>query len=72
MTLARNEDKRFVMAEQQSGFVSGYGVLVDRKTGVNYLVVNGSNGMSGVTPLLDKDGKVVVSTASELMELQYK
>ncbi len=70
--MARNEDKRFVMAEQQNSFMNSYGVLVDRKTGVNYLIISGGNGMAGITPLLDKDGKVIVSTASELLELQYK
>lgn len=70
--MARNEDKRFVFSEQQNSFMNSFSVLVDRRTGVNYLVISGGNGLSGVTPLLDKDGKVMVSTASELMELQYK
>ncbi len=70
--MARNEDKRFVMAEQQNSFMNSYSILVDRKTGVNYLIISGGNGMAGITPLLDKDGKVIVSTASELLELQYK
>ena len=70
--MARNEDKRFVMAEQQNSFMNSYSILVDRKTGVNYLIISGGNVMAGITPLLDKDGKVIVSTASELLELQYK
>lgn len=34
-------------------------IIVDRETGVHYLVGSGL-GVSGMTPLLDKDGKVVV------------
>jgi len=32
-------------------------IIVDRKTGVNYLFVRGG----GVTPLLDADGKLVIT-----------
>ena len=35
-------------------------VLVDKETGVNYLYAAGSYG-GGVTPLLDKDGKPVIT-----------
>lgn len=35
-------------------------ILVDRQTGVHY-VVSTFLGSGGMTPLLDKDGKVVVS-----------
>ena len=34
-------------------------VLVDKKTGVNYLLAQGPNGC-GLTPLLDSKGNVVV------------
>ncbi|MDX5981526.1 DUF6440 family protein [Exiguobacterium profundum] len=34
-------------------------IVVDLYTGVNYLMTSGI-GLSGMTPLLDKDGKVVV------------
>ena len=37
-------------------FDSGFTVFVDRLTGVNYLCA-----CNGITPLLDQDGKVVVS-----------
>ena len=35
-------------------------VLVDRETGVNYLLAKDGYG-AGLTPLLDKDGKPVVT-----------
>ena len=35
-------------------------VIVDKETGVNYLFVVRGYG-AGLTPLLDKDGKVVVT-----------
>lgn len=35
-------------------------VLVDLKTGVNYLSIQSGSGI-GITPLLDKDGKPVIT-----------
>lgn len=53
------KQKRFVIKEEQSlGFEAIY-VLVDNETGVNYLMTVGT-GQSGVTPLLDSDGKVII------------
>lgn len=34
-------------------------IIVDTETGVNYLVTSGI-GVSGMSPLLDKDGNVVI------------
>ncbi|WP_215085441.1 DUF6440 family protein [Exiguobacterium sp. s78] len=36
-------------------------IIVDTQTGVNYLITSGL-GLSGMTPLLDKEGKVVIDT----------
>ena len=55
-------DKRFdIVYEEGSSLASCQRiVLVDRETGVNYLFVHmGSAG--GLTPLLDSDGKPVVT-----------
>ena len=42
------------------GVLSGMEIWVDKETGVNYICyVNGSAG--GMTPLLDREGKPVVS-----------
>lgn len=65
------KEKRFVFLLQEDGFATANRILVDTKTGVNYLVVVHGEG-TGVTPLLDANGKVVVSTRDELDELQYK
>lgn len=48
-----NKEKRFDVVYTQGTMLN---VLVDRATGVNYLFYNG-----GLTPVLDSDGKVVVS-----------
>lgn len=51
--------KRFEVSESE-GFVEYYRVIVDNKTGVNYLYV--SNGTSGgLTVLLDSDGKPIIT-----------
>ena len=58
----KNKNKRFINAYSQGGGLSGPStyILVDRETGINYLyAVAGYSG--GMTPLLDKDGKPVVT-----------
>ena len=42
-------------------------ILVDAATGVNYLYVSGGSG-GGVTPLLDREGKVVVTPVSHTVK----
>lgn len=52
-------DKRFEILSLQGNFES-YRVIVDKKTGVNYLYVsNGSSG--GLTVLLDSQGKPIIT-----------
>jgi hypothetical protein len=41
--------------------VDAFGIVVDKETGINYLLYSGPRG-EGVTPLLDKDGKPVVTS----------
>ena len=43
------------------GFSNVMEIWVDRKTGVNYLF-HGSGYAGGLTPLLDRDGKPVVTS----------
>ena len=51
--------KRFEKVYSQ-GSIDGYEVIVDKKTGVNYIFhFNGYAG--GMTVLLDRDGKPVIS-----------
>ncbi len=56
------KDERFVkMLDEGSGFSWQRTIWVDRETGVNYLLVASGNG-GGLTVLLDRDGKPVVSS----------
>ncbi len=68
----KKQDKRFaVLYEESIGLATGCTVLVDKTTGVNYLLTVCGNG-TGLTPLLNADGQVIISTRDELDELQYK
>ena len=56
-------DNRFVQIySQKSLWGPTMTVLVDRKTGVNYLFAQNGNQAGAITPLLDRDGKPVVSS----------
>ena len=62
------KEKRFIKVYSDGGGFSGPAtyVLVDKKTGVNYLYVSGGYG-GGVTPLLNRDGTpVITSVPAEL------
>lgn len=54
-----NYDDRFEVIYEQ-GKLTVYKILRDKETGVNYFYHAAGYGMA-VTPLLDKDGKVVVT-----------
>ena len=56
------KEARFIKVYSHGGGFSGPApyILVDRKTGVNYLYAAGSYG-GGITPLLNRDGTVVVT-----------
>lgn len=51
---------RFEVTYEQNQFTEGYKIIVDKQTGVNYLVSYFGNG-SGVAPLLGADGKPVIT-----------
>lgn len=53
------EDKRFKKVYSQ-GFMSGTEIRVDKNTGVNYVFHYYGNA-GGLTPLLDRDGRPVIS-----------
>ncbi|HAT84375.1 MAG TPA: hypothetical protein DEF02_00630 [Clostridiales bacterium] len=59
-------EKRFEQTSSDSVSLIGpnCSVIVDRQTGVNYLVAYSSYGL-GITPLLDSDGKPVVTKTEE-------
>jgi len=56
------KEKRFVKTYTQGGFADNcMQIWVDRKTGVNYLY-SASGYSGGLTVLLDRDGKPVISS----------
>ena len=54
-----SKDNRFIKIYSQGG--GAVKIFVDRETGVNYLFCQ-SGYAGGLTPLLDKDGKPVITT----------
>ena len=50
--------KRFAVKYRESQFVSTIEIMVDRETGVNYLMITQGEGFS-ITPLLDANGQIV-------------
>lgn len=58
------KNKRFLVKEQQSGFMFGSYILIDKETGVNYLYVQ-SGYSGGLTVMLDAFGKPIVTPVTE-------
>lgn len=58
--MAKTED-RFVKTYTQSKFAESIEIWVDMKTGVNYMY-RASGYSGGLCPLLDRDGKPVITT----------
>ena len=57
------KDNRFEVVYKEGSQISDEGqrqILIDKQTGVNYLVWK-SGYAGGITPLLDSEGKAVVS-----------
>ena len=54
-------DKRFEFQQsERNSFMTDAIVIVDNKTGVNYLFVRSGYG-AGLTPLIDAEGKPIVT-----------
>lgn len=59
--MAKTDSERFVRTVKEgSDWTTKREVWIDRETGVNYLWVS-SGYAGGLTPLLDRDGKPIVS-----------
>ena len=56
-------EKRFVQIYSQ-GISNVREVIVDTETGVNYLLASNATGGCGMTVLVDKDGKPIVTPVS--------
>ncbi len=63
------KENRFIKSESYSGGFTGPAtyVLVDRKTGVNYLYASGGYG-GGLTVLVNRDGTPIVTPVSNTYE----
>ena len=64
--MARNK-KKFAEVFREGNLFKYEGkrlILVDTETGVNYLTWQNGNLVGGITPLLDGEGKVVISDTS--------
>ena len=59
------DEKRFIKVFREGSLTESIEVLLDTETGVNYLYISAGYGM-GITPLLDEEGKVVVSNQREI------
>lgn len=54
------KEKRFDRIHCENGFFASTEIWVDKVTGVNYLYHGNSYG-GGLTPLLDREGKPIIS-----------
>ena len=62
------KDKRFIVTEKEgSAFTSLIQVIVDKHTGVNYMYIQSGNS-GGLTPLLDRDGKPIITSTANIEE----
>lgn len=59
--MAKKEKRFIVRGVPCTAFGGSTMILVDRETGVNYLYVQFTGG-GGLTPLLDQEGKPVITT----------
>ena len=58
--MAKKAKQRFVRIHKETtDFFTEAAILVDRETGVHYLMVNSTSG-GGLTPLLGADGQPIV------------
>lgn len=62
------KDKRFVVTEKEGSEFTNYAqVVVDKKTGVNYLWIK-SGYAGGLTPLLDREGRPIITAVADIEE----
>lgn len=58
-------DKRFIKILKESSVTQTIEIILDTETGVNYMYVSAGSGKT-ITPLLDGEGKVLVSSQREI------
>ena len=65
----KNNERFFRVFTEGSEFGTKREIFVDRETGVQYLFVKSGYG-AGLTPLLDRDGKPMVKTVFNDMDVE--
>ena len=60
-------NKRSSWEKAQSGLIKQASIIIDKETGINYLFVE-EGYAGGLTPLLGKDGKPIVTPPSEIID----
>ena len=60
-----DEEKRFIKILKESSVTQTIEIILDTETGVNYMYVSAGSGRT-ITPLLDEEGKVVISSKREI------
>ena len=60
-------EKRFIRAYRQDTFNTRTEIWIDQETGVNYIFHN-IGGVGGITPMLNADGKPIVTPKSQIPE----
>jgi hypothetical protein len=58
--MAKKEKRFEVIFEETSNITDSYRIVVDKNTGVNYILYGGGYS-GGITPLLDSEGKIVIT-----------
>ncbi len=62
------KEKRFIITEKEgSELTTFFQVIVDKNTGVNYLMTKSGYG-AGITPLLDREGKPIITSVATFEE----
>ena len=61
------KNKRFVWDKVQTSLMKQVSILIDKETGINYLFVQ-EGYAGGLTPLLDIDGKPIITPPSDIIE----
>ena len=64
--MAKKDSKRFVNVFSE-GSLAAKEVCVDRETGINYLFIH-EGYAGGLTPLLGRDGKPVITPLNDIEE----
>ena len=65
--MSKKDDRFIIVHKEGSEFSAIRIILVDKETGVNYLVLKTGYG-AGITPLLDSNGQPVVSSISDFAD----